>query len=77
MSDFPEHDKLAAVQDQSQIVGEFMEWAEENGYQLMAVDDGRPYGVALEPVLADWLGIDLEKLDKEKRAMLNEMRAER
>lgn len=74
MSKHPEHDKLQKVSDQTQVIGEFLEWAEGEGIQLMCVGDGRPYGVSLEPLLAKWAGIDLDKLEVEKRAMLEEVR---
>ena len=35
MSDYPEHDKLSAISDQSQACGEFVEWLNSRGISLM------------------------------------------
>lgn len=34
---FPEHEKLALVADRSQAIGEFLDWAELQGWHLMTV----------------------------------------
>ena len=34
MSDYPEHDKLRAIADQTQAIGEFIEWLEGKGIFL-------------------------------------------
>ena len=34
MADYPEHEKLAKVRDASQSIGEFLEWAQERGWNL-------------------------------------------
>ena len=35
MSDFPEHDKVSAVRDRSQVIGEFLDWLfSEKGYSI-------------------------------------------
>jgi hypothetical protein len=77
MSDYPEHEKFKKIQDETQVVGEFLDWAaDEEGVHLMSTNDGgsRPYRVDWMPLLARWAGIDLEKLEDEKRAMLDELR---
>lgn len=35
MADYPEHDKLLAIQDQSQAIGEFVDWLSFKGIWLM------------------------------------------
>ena len=35
MSDYPEHDRMAAVQEQTQAIGEFLGWLTNQGIQLM------------------------------------------
>jgi hypothetical protein len=35
MTEYPEHAKLTAVRGESQAIGEFLEWAESRGWQLM------------------------------------------
>lgn len=74
MSNRPECDKLLAVKDQSQIIGEFLEW-------LINKDDSRiakfseidkmycPNYESTEKLLARYFKIDLKKLEKEKRAL--------
>jgi hypothetical protein len=76
MSDYPEHDKLEAVKDQSQAIGEFL----ENGrWTLCEWDDrtGRFWSIRgdVNRVLAEYFEIDLDKLEAEKRQMLDAMRA--
>ena len=34
MSEYPEHDKMAAVKDRSQAIGEFLDWMPTGGYFL-------------------------------------------
>lgn len=122
-SDYPEHEKLQAVVDQSQTVGEFLDWlrsAEEDGgkgvrllvWREWEEDDccshcgfsdqrtafgrrkraectlckGRgvaarpregwvPLGIGTEKLLAEFFGIDLARIEDEKRAMLAALRA--
>lgn len=82
---YPEHEKLAAVKDESQAIGEFLEeWCQSRRMALCElVDSGRRRGFgATEPVLeyvpvpdlqrllAEFFDIDLRELEREKRAML-------
>ena len=129
MSDYPEHDRLAAISDQSQTCGEFLEWLQEDGLHLMRwrtdltdiVPCGpghivafgghgamkSPYGGgpprcmrcgeeerdkgtyevtgmkgwvsehrSIQQLLAAFFGIDLDKIETEKRQMLARMRGE-
>jgi len=34
VSDYPEHDKLQAISDRSQAIGEFLEWLQDKGVFL-------------------------------------------
>ena len=101
----PECDKMLAVQEKSQAIGEFLEWlqsgeVEQNlpmkrsiflaAYRVKCEDrhgemleEGDwtlsdvyidPYTYSTERLLAEFFGIDLEKAEKEKRALLEEMR---
>jgi hypothetical protein len=76
---YPEHRKLKAVVDRSQTIGEFLDWLEEKGLWLanMDVEGPRmsPYYYKKENILAEFFGIDLKKIEKEKLAMLEELRA--
>lgn len=90
MSDYPEHEKLKAVQVESQAIGEFIEeWCSQRGYALcQLVDSGKRTGFGAEVVmeytpvanvvglLAEFFGIDQDKIEAEKRAMLGAMRAQ-
>lgn len=78
MSDYPEHDKLSLVADQTQAIGEFMEWLEGRGVFLAHYVDGRnfphEYNVGIRTLLAEWAGIDQDRLEAEKRQMLDSLR---
>lgn len=68
---YPEHVKLAAVADQSQAIGEFLAesrfvLAEWNGNTLVPT-------AGVEEALAEWFGLDLGKIEAEKRRMLAEL----
>jgi hypothetical protein len=79
VSEFPEHDKLQAVKERTQAIGEFLDWAGyEKGVQLAQPDDrtGHMYPIpgSWMDLLAEWAGIDRDKLEDEKRQMLETMR---
>ena len=82
MSDYPEHDKLRAIQHESQAVGEFLDWAsEKHGAQLSRVPEGytdtlMPLGIPTRTLLAEFFEIDEAKIEAEKRAMLASLREE-
>ena len=75
---YPEHDRLSAVADKSQCVGEFLEWLQEQGITLCAwSDEERMYFGAAEStasMLSRFFEVDLHRLESEKRAMLDEQR---
>ncbi len=72
----PETDKQIRLvaERHTQDVGAFMEWLEEQGWQLGRWDeDGTPIlGLApsINDLLAQWVGIDLAKVERERRALL-------
>jgi hypothetical protein len=90
---YPEHEKLRAIADQSQLIGEFVEeWCASRGMQLCKlVDSGMRTGfhgdedrnvimeyqplTGVQQVLAEFFGIDLARIDAEKRAMLEALRS--
>ncbi len=81
MSDYPEHDKLAKIAEQSQTCGEFLEWLVSEKKIQLAQLDGQPGYERLWPagynatdLLAEFFGIDQSKIETEKRAMLAKMR---
>lgn len=73
---FPELAKMQAVQDQSQAIGEFIEWLGENGLAICTSNAGSrgesfyPVAVATEEMLARHFGIDLKAVERERRAVL-------
>lgn len=76
---YPEHEKLAEVKDRSQAVGEFVDWlAQTKKIHLAVWMNETEMTYAREPItdlLAEFFEIDQKKLEDEKRAMLDEMRA--
>lgn len=78
-SAYPEHEKLAAVKDQSQAIGEFLDWLNGDGVHLARWDEEWdryfPVHESINALLARRFGIDLDRIEAEKRAMLDEIRA--
>lgn len=79
MSEYSEHEKLHAVRDQSQAIGEFLdlgrwtlcEFLPETGEMHARYEPVQD----IQAVLAEWFGIDRDALEREKRAMLDALRA--
>ncbi len=74
MSEYPEHEKMLAVKEESQAIGEFLEYS---GYVLMKHDHGyggeivpAPVMDSIEVILAEYFDIDLTKIEAERRQML-------
>lgn len=77
---YPEHQKLIAVKDESQTVGEFIEWLGEQGIYLCSIPPYYqstyvPVSEGIVNMLARFFEIDLDKIEQEKRAILEELRA--
>jgi hypothetical protein len=82
VTDYPEHDKMEAVQEESQAIGLFLDtMGERFGWHLAEWgppdeddldDEPRLYtlGIGIEEVLARYFGIDRNKIEAEKREML-------
>lgn len=77
-ADYPEHEKLHRVKQESQAQGQFLEWLDSEGYILCQFEglhnEWIPVRITAEKLLARYHRIDLEKLESEKRAMLEELR---
>jgi hypothetical protein len=74
---FPEHDKLRTIKDKSQTIGEFLEWCEGQSFELCEVTPSGnrwPITERREAILARFFEIDLDVLEREKRAMLKSVR---
>lgn len=85
MSDYPEHDKLSKISDESQAIGQFIDWlstqkmtvAEWIPIQGYRDDQLTPMSGSITELLAAYYGIDLGKIESEKRQMLETMRSAR
>lgn len=82
---YPEHEKLHKIKDQSQTIGQFLEWTGEKGWHLAEYveeyeeldwDMLMPIRRSITDLLAEYFGIDQNRLEAEKRQMLDEIRAE-
>ena len=81
---FPEHCKLSDVRDQSQAIGEFLEWLQTDQSIVLAKwsivssqeDELSPQHSSINDWLAKYFGIDMNKLEDEKRQMLVEIQDE-
>lgn len=67
--EYPEHEKLSAIQDQSQQIGMFLDWLQET-YPYESAELPR-----IQKLLAEYFEIDEDKLEEEKRLMLRTCRA--
>lgn len=77
MSNYPEHAKMIAVKEQAEAAGDFLEWLLQQGFcvaQWSSHEGLMPIRRPTEQWLADWLEIDLTKIDEEKQLMLEELR---
>ena len=78
---YPECKKMRAIQDKSQALGEFIDWLCVQGINLMEWKDkgeGLDYYIiteSIESLLARHFDIDLNKVEKEKQHMLDELRS--
>ncbi len=74
--------KMLAVQGQSQVIGEFIDWLSSKGMTICSTAGGlrgslfHPVGTPTEELLAQHFGIDLQAAEAERRAVLAELRAE-
>lgn len=74
---YPEHVKQDKVGPDAQVIGEFIEWLQEQYSICWWHEDSTsfyPSHVSVEQLLASYFKIDLEKIEQEKRAMLEELR---
>ena len=74
---YSEHEKMSAVADKSQATGEFLEWLfDTKGYVLCETREDTwheqfdPVNSRIENLLAEFYGVDLNLVEKEKRHML-------
>lgn len=74
----PEMDKIKAVQDQSQTIGEFLEWLSEEGFTICELAEDRdlflPHRRSIEERLGDYFEIDTEEAERERQRILDAIR---
>ena len=67
---YPECEKLAIVSDESQTIGVFLDWLCEE----MDVNVEYDTGLTINELLAKFYDIDLNKVEEERRAILEYIR---
>lgn len=82
----PECDRLAAVREDSQMIGEFLDWLNSaKGYRLCTLErrpwmdepeTWQPIYIGIERVLAEYFSINLDKVEQEKRLVLEAIRTQ-
>lgn len=78
----PETQKMVNAAPESQSIGEFVEWMGAQGIQLAEFVEIEGYSEpklmpvsrSLENMLADYFGIDLKAVEKERRKILASLR---
>lgn len=77
MSDYPEHDKLNRVAELAEPIGAFLAWLQVNKFDICDNEERRggtmvyhPMTRTVEQWLADYLKIDLGKLQEETAVMI-------
>jgi len=70
-------DKLRAVQGLSQTIGDFLDWLSERGIVLCRPERHHycPIPETAEQLLAQYFQIDLNKVEAEKRVILEKLRS--
>jgi len=78
LPEFPEHEKLSLIKDESQKIGEFLDSLGEKGVELARWegDELVPFHKSITDILAAYFDIDQNKIEKEKRGMLKTLRVD-
>ena len=84
---YPECEKLASVSKESNKIGQFMDWLiNEKGYELGRWEDIEnveldvtyeglnPVNLNIESILAEYYNIDMNKVEKERQQILEDLR---
>lgn len=76
--EYPEHEKLSKIRNESQSIGEFLEWLSTKGVILCMIGEEGWYPASIHKSAEKWLSeyfdIDLRKLEAEKLQMLKAQR---
>ena len=75
----PEHDKLKSqtADNCNQHIGQFLEWCQEKGWELCAMDafdEYLPLYKTIPTIIAEYLGIDQGAIEREKRELIAYLR---
>ena len=73
--EYPEHAKMRAVQDMTQAAGEFLDWLDERGFALTCRATGHESTKTIQEWMAEWQGIDMAEIRRERQVMLDDLRA--
>lgn len=84
MSEYPEHEKLAAISDKSQAIGEFLDWlfntAKYSLSKVQSMPSGEtknvPHWPSIENLLGQYFHIDQDRINAEKEKMLAKLRVQ-
>lgn len=71
---FPEHAKLEKIKDVAQAIGEFLDRSPYVLCEWYDTDEGGVYyptGRPITQILADYFGIDLNKIEAEKQVLFD------
>jgi len=87
--EYPEHEKMMAVKQESNTIGNFLDWLyHEKKYSICYWEESEGNGVSYMPeryysirqsfndLLADFFDIDLKKVEEEKDVMLDQIRSQ-
>ena len=70
----PECEKLSAVADESNNIGDFLDWLDNKGFLFCKYDKYEesyyPTYPDTQKLLAEYFNIDLNKVEQERRALL-------
>lgn len=74
---YPECKKMAAVKNESQAIGSFLDWLEGEDLFIcnLEKEEYRPIHTTIEKLLAEYFEIDLDKVEEERRQILDELRS--
>jgi hypothetical protein len=86
MTSYPECEKLVKHKQESQIIGTFLDWLQnEKGYEIAYWDEASnrsddeqlyPCHKTIEQWLAEYFNIDLNKVEKERQQIIEDLRGE-
>ncbi|ASR80614.1 hypothetical protein SEA_JORDAN_61 [Arthrobacter phage Jordan] len=76
MAEYPEHEKLDTAEAEG--VTRFIEWLQDNDFMIARIDTSAPGKLVPGPVpsvlIAKHFGVDKQKLEAERAAMLEALR---